>query len=609
MKKGKIKKTITILITTVILTINYLVSVFEPFSERINDKLYQSGSLPSGKISIIEIDEHSLDELGPYNTWTRDNVAEAIEILNTNPDSSPAVIGVDVLYVGNSNADSDAHLAEAAGLLDNVVMGSYLNMDTSLVKTGDGFVLGQAVSLYEEPYDELKEKCAVGYVNGFADSDGVIRHALQTTEISKGNYMKNTSGEPVIASSFANEIYKKYANFAGYNTDLKLPVNKDGFWYVDYTGKPGTYSSSFSLSDLIQGEIPVEYFTGGIVLIGPYAEGLMDSYTTAIDKSRPMYGVEVHANMIEAMLSGRVKNEVPRQIQAIIIALITILLVSLCNRGKLKTALIGCIVTAVSYSALCIVLYKVGQVLDLVYVPLYSLIMLVVSIAVYYVNAILEKRKVEQTFRRYVAPEVVDEITRAGIDSIKLGGDTVDCAILFVDIRGFTTMSESLEPEQVVSILNRYLELTSGSIFKYGGTLDKFIGDATMAIFGAPLPMEDYVYKAVCAAWDMVQSARELSEELFKEFGKSVSFGVGVHCGKAVVGNIGTSRRMDFTAIGDTVNTAARLESNAPKDTVYISDAVVKALGDRIETESVGNLPLKGKKEPLEVFILKAICD
>ena len=165
-------------------------------------------------------------------------------------------------------------------------------------------------------------------------------------------------------------------------------------------------------------------------------------------------------------------------------------------------------------------------------------------------------------------------------------------------------MSEALEPEEVVSILNRYLELTSSSIFKYGGTLDKFIGDATMAIFNAPLPMEDYIYKAVCAANDMVERSHELAKELEERFGRSVSFGVGVHCGKAVVGNIGTERRMDYTAIGDTVNTSARLEANAPADTVYISKKVVEALGDRIECESVGNIPLKGKSEELVVFRL-----
>ena len=607
MEKKKLVKLLIITTTVIIFTGLYVSGMFKHLSDRINDGMYQKGDLPSGNISIIEIDEHSLDELGPYNTWTRDYVAEAIETLNGNPELAPAVIGVDVLYIGDSNEESDSHLTQATGLIDNVVMASYLNIDNALVANEGQYLYGRVVSLYEEPYEELRNNCTVGYANGFADSDGVIRHALQTSEISDGIFLKDSTGADVKASSFSNEVYKKYAESCGLDTDAKMPVNKDGLWYIDYTGKAGTYSSNFSLSDLIQGEIPVEYFTGEIVLIGPYAEGLMDSYASAIDKGTLMYGVEIHANMIEAMIAGRAKKEIPVAIQALIIAIVTAIVVLICSKGNLRIGAAGCIGVAAVYSVLCIVLYKVGLVMDLFYIPMYCLVILIFSIVAHYVGAVYEKRKVEQTFKRYVAPEVVDEITKTGMDSIKLGGETVDCAILFVDIRGFTTMSESLEPEQVVSILNKYLELTSGSIFKYGGTLDKFIGDATMAIFGAPLPMEDYVYKAVCAAWDMVQSAKSLSEELQKEFGKSVSFGVGVHCGKAVVGNIGTSRRMDFTAIGDTVNTAARLESNAPRDTVYISDAVVNSLGDRIVTESVGNLPLKGKKEQLEVFILKSI--
>ena len=123
-----------------------------------------------------------------------------------------------------------------------------------------------------------------------------------------------------------------------------------------------------------------------------------------------------------------------------------------------------------------------------------------------------------------------------------------------------------------------------------------------MAIFNAPLPQEDYVYEAVLTAMDMVEGARELEKELKEKFGKSVSFGIGVHCGKAVVGNIGTERRMDYTAIGDTVNTAARLEANAPAGTVLISRNVYEKLKNRIEAVSIGNLPLKGKKEELEVF-------
>ncbi len=180
--------------------------------------------------------------------------------------------------------------------------------------------------------------------------------------------------------------------------------------------------------------------------------------------------------------------------------------------------------------------------------------------------------------------------------------------MLFVDVRGFTTMSEMLSPPQVVEILNRYLTLIADCILKNGGTLDKFVGDAAMAFWGAPLPQEDYVMRAVQAAADMVNGSKALSEELMAQFGRTVSFGIGVHVGEAVVGNIGSPQRMDYTAIGDTVNTSARLEANAPGGTIYISRAVADALEGRIRTTSLGDtIKLKGKKDGFEILTLDEI--
>ena len=163
-------------------------------------------------------------------------------------------------------------------------------------------------------------------------------------------------------------------------------------------------------------------------------------------------------------------------------------------------------------------------------------------------------------------------------------------------------MSESVEPEEVVGILNEYLNLTTDSIFKNGGTLDKFIGDATMAVFNAPFDLEDYVYKAVCTARDIAAGSAALQEKLQKQFGKTISFGIGVNCGNAVVGNIGCEARMDYTAIGDTVNTASRLESNAKPGQILISKDVYEQIKTRIKATEVGIIPLKGKSNGVFVY-------
>jgi len=174
-----------------------------------------------------------------------------------------------------------------------------------------------------------------------------------------------------------------------------------------------------------------------------------------------------------------------------------------------------------------------------------------------------------------------------------------------VDIRGFTTMSEALDPPTVVQIINKYLTLTTECIMRYHGTLDKFVGDCTMAFWNAPLPQEDAIYLACRAAMDMVEGSKALGEELQQKYGRTVSFGVGVHYGPAVVGNIGAPQRMDYTAIGDTVNTSARLEANAPGGKILISRVVADALGDRAKVTSLGDsIKLKGKAEGFECLTL-----
>ena len=189
--------------------------------------------------------------------------------------------------------------------------------------------------------------------------------------------------------------------------------------------------------------------------------------------------------------------------------------------------------------------YSKGYLLHALWIPLFATIIYIALMAWNYLKAAKEKRQITNTFKHYVAPEIVNELLK-NRDALELGGKMTDIACLFVDIRGFTPMSELLTPPEVVQILNKYLDLTSSCIMKNGGTLDKFVGDATMAIFNAPLPQEDYIYQAVKAAMDMVEGSKALGEELLQQFGRTVSFGIGVHCGQAVVGNIGAEIRMDY---------------------------------------------------------------
>lgn len=220
----------------------------------------------------------------------------------------------------------------------------------------------------------------------------------------------------------------------------------------------------------------------------------------------------------------------------------------------------------------------------------------------------MQRRRVMETFSRYMEPAVVEVLLRDGVTDEDFRGKSTEVAVLFVDIRGFTSLSEQLETEKVVEILNRFLTLTSSAIQSNGGTLDKFIGDCTMAFWGAPLPCEDKAYRACRAAMDMMEQARDFGAYARGIYGQDVAFSVGIHMGTAVVGSFGAPDRKDYTAIGDTVNTASRLESIAPPGEIYISKEVADHLGARAEVTSLGrDIRLKGKKEGFEVLVLNKL--
>ena len=252
-------------------------------------------------------------------------------------------------------------------------------------------------------------------------------------------------------------------------------------------------------------------------------------------------------------------------------------------------------------------MYLQGSIVPMVLLPLVLVLIFLARVIQGYLTELMRRRRVVNVFKQYVAPQVVDKISKDKDFELVLGGENRHIAVLFVDIRGFTTMSESMRPEEVVEILNEYLSLTTKSIFDNGGTLDKFVGDATMAVFNAPFELDDYIFRAVCTAWDMRAGADALADKFEKRFGKSVAFGIGVNCGNAVVGNIGCEFRMDYTAIGDTVNTAARLESNAKRGQILISEDVYEAVKDRVSVTPIGEIPLKGKSNGVFVYQLDEV--
>ena len=555
----------------------------------LSDPLYYTPSVPDSRIKIIAIDEKTIAAYGDTRTWDREIWARLVERLNS-ADVDPAVIALDILFIGANEEASDAHFAEAAKSGGNVVTAVNAVYGTSLRKTGSAlFADTGQVQMVEYPFDPLKEACSYGFANTLQDPDGYVRYARESIEY---------QGEQI--DFFPLAVYKRYCAQQG--IEPKLPKTfGSGLYCFDYTGRSGAYEI-ISLCDVLEGRVDARVFGGSVVLVGAYAPGMQDAYHVPVQKGNPMYGVEIHANILESLLEQSTKVAVDPGLYAFVAAMVILGCGILVSRVKLFDATI--LSAAVVGADLLIgkVLFDQGYVVSIVEVPIFVLVIYGYNLAYQYIAEVRRRKKVISAFKKYVAPQVVEEISKQKDFKIVLGGENRNIAVLFVDIRGFTPMSESLEPEQVVGILNEYLQLTTQSVFNNGGTLDKFIGDATMAIFNAPFDLEDYVYKAVCTAREIAAGSAALEQKLMERFGRTISFGIGVNCGNAVVGNIGCEYRMDYTAIGDTVNTAARLESKAGPGEILVSQAVYEHLRDRVSMEYVGQLQLKGKKEPANVY-------
>ncbi len=590
------KKYITALIAAVIAFFAAFYGVFGSFDLTAGDVLYHKPDSVSEKIRIIKIDEKTLNRYGEYTDWDRGIYADLVEALNVSEEVRPAVIGFDILFASEKNAESDNRFAEVCGRYGNVVCGFNYVFTKQIVsdKNGNLYVNNLHVSDTVTPYEALAEATTQGFVTALLDeTDGIIRKA----------FIYFTEADGTKKQGFSTAVYEKYMDFCG-----KEPVypTDEASMLLRYSGRASDYEN-VSLCDVLDGKIPAEAFDDCIVLVGAYAPGMMDAYYVPVNRGQQMYGVEIHANTIQAFMDGKMLSELPSWADGLIAAVIAAALVLVCEKLSALMTAVVCAGTAVLKLTAGGLLFGVGYLWDNLTVPVMAVIIGVYFIALHYYKARAAKMSIEKAFSKYVAPQVVKEIAKSGTYEIKLGGENRDVAVLFVDIRGFTPLSESLEPEQVVDILNSYLELTTSCIFRHGGTLDKFIGDATMAVFNAPFDTEDYIYKAVLAAWDIVQGGNKIEEQFVERYGKHVGFGVGVNCGPAVVGNIGCDFRMDYTAIGDTVNTAARLEANAPRGTVYISNSVYEQVKDRITVEEVGEIPLKGKSKGVFVYSVTGI--
>ena len=218
-------------------------------------------------------------------------------------------------------------------------------------------------------------------------------------------------------------------------------------------------------------------------------------------------------------------------------------------------------------------------------------------------RATAEREKIQKIFEHYMPPQVFQELLRQGPEKTGIAGDRRELTIMFADIRGFTGISERLQPEQVVELLNGYLAAATDVVFEHQGTIDKFIGDAIMALFGAPIQIENHALQSVRAAMAMQRRFAETPAEQ----GQRASFGIGINTGQGVVGTIGAPQLMSYTVIGDVVNVAARLQGEARAGEVLITEDTFRLVADHVETEELGSIYVKGRLAPVTMYKVTAV--
>lgn len=576
------------------------------------------GVQPGKEVAIIAIDEKSLKELGRW-PWPRTVMARLIDSLTS---YDVKVMGFDIVFAEESqNRDEDAALARAIEKSGRVILGYFFSFGEETpgregreldsfyeVKTlGIGADLIRADGIVGNIDSITEEAGGFGYFNIIPDTDGAVRWdpliinykdryypplALQT--------LRHYLGNPPLTLTLAD-----YGVMALRIGNLSIPVDEEGRMLVNYYGGQQTFPH-YSASDIIFNRIPKERLKGKIALIGPTATGIYDMRVTPFEATYP--GVEIHATVMDNILHKRFITR-PQWLAIIdILAIISIgiILGLIVPRLSALKGLLFATTVLIGYLFANLYVFSTkGIWINAVY-PAATVILTYPMIILYrYITEEREKRWIKGAFQYYVTASVMEEILKRP-EMLKLGGEEKELTVLFSDIRGFTTISETLSPEQMVSLLNEYLTSMTDIVFEHRGYLDKYIGDAIMVVYGAPVPQNDHPIQACLTAVDMMAELKRLQKKWEMEGLPFMDIGIGINTGPMVIGNMGSKSRFNYTVIGDSVNLASRLEGlNKTYGThIIISESVYRDVRDIFLCRELDTVKVKGKLKPSLIYEL-----
>jgi len=593
---------------------------------------------PSRDVVLVAIDENSLRELKAHRItwkWPRDIYAAVVEYLHR---GGAKVIVLDMLFsepdidrLSTDAEQTDGALAAAMKKAGNVVIAAQFRNEENLLVDDNIIVRPPDLSVHltseEYPFEiyssamlpiPLFQQSArlIGAVNYHDDGDGIFRRIHLLYRYSDATFPQLGLAAYLVGNNLRELEWDVHRGLRV--RDLLVPLDADGRYLIAWYGSGGPegafqyYSFAALLSSALSEErnqpplIPSSAFQGKYVIIGSNAAGLHDIKKTPTSPDGSYPGMEIHATILGNLLDRSFIQHAPAWIAVVATVVLTFFITF--SFVVVRSAGWIIVIALVGVAAWTGVVAYAFQSHRLVvdYVAPTAAIVAAVSLSAI-VNYQLEgksKRQLRAIFERYVSPVVVQEIV-AQRQNIALGGQELTCTAFFSDIQDFTRISERLSPAELVQFLNSYFSVETEIILKYGGLLDKYLGDAVMAVFGAPLPTTNHASQACRAALDVQRALRESSVRYDGQM-QSIVTRIGVSTGPMIVGHIGSPHRVDYTAIGDTVNVAARLESaNRLFGTrILISEATTQSLHGEFLLRPLGRIRVKGKDQPTPVYEL-----
>ncbi|MDP8922374.1 MAG: adenylate/guanylate cyclase domain-containing protein [Chloroflexota bacterium] len=598
-----------------VLTVGFLGDRFNTVQARLTDLFFLTRAASpeqSRFVVLVGIDDKSVVELrghGRMQNWPRTFYADVVRSL---VDARARTIVFDILF--DTPAPGDDTLAEALGYAAErstvVLMPSFGDPLTRRELRGDRWD-GYGELFQPLPrFNELIQGAAL--VNQLPDPDGTVRRYPLVFEVRDEPY-------PSLGLLSVAKFLRRPTAWDGPIADgsiplagRQIPIDERGAMIVNYPGGPHDSAPPtlpvVSFVDLLNGRVPPETFERKLVLIGATGTGFADDYWTPASVGGKMDGVEIHAQAIDTILGAEFMRAAPRWQTVLLIWLFAgvsgLTLVALPTLIAAVASVLGlaAFVVAASYA-----FDHGGTVLNLVYPPLamfltYSVVML---------HRVIfeqgETRALRGVLGQYLSPSVMAHVTRDP-DQLKLGGDEREMTVMFADLRGFTTFSEMLDPETLVATLNEYLTAMSEVIFKHEGTIDKYMGDAVMAFWGAPQAQPAHAECAVRAGLEMIAALKRLNADWGTAGRYPLAMGIGISTGIMKVGNMGSASRFDYTVLGDAVNLGSRLEGlNKEYGTsLIVSAATLAATNGAFRARFLDLVAVKGKKEPVEVYEILA---